>query len=142
METVSDTAASFSSERGRKPDDSRLRLGMETTLLIWIRTGLALMAFGFVLARFGLFLEELAARQARPRPVHLSLWFGIVLILLGVVVNLVAAWMHWPYLRRARLGETDLPQTWRLALALAVLSAVAGVAMAILLTVMDRWPMV
>ena len=117
--------------------DSRLRLGMETTLLIWIRTGLALMGFGFVLARFGLFLEELAARQATPRPVHISLWFGILLIALGVAVNLLAAWLHLPYLRCARSGETDLPGTWKLALALAVLSAAAGAAMAVLLVVME-----
>ncbi|HEY4311820.1 MAG TPA: DUF202 domain-containing protein [Pirellulales bacterium] len=123
-----------------EPADSRLRLGMETTLLIWIRTGLALMGFGFVLARFGLFLEELSARQANPRPFHVSLWFGIMLLALGVLVNLLAAWMHLPYLRRTRTGETDLPPTWKLALALAVLSAVAGVAMAVLLIVMDRWP--
>jgi len=121
------------------PTDSRLRLGMENTLLIWIRTGLSLMGFGFVLARFGLFLEELAARQDHPRPVHVSLWFGILLISLGVAVNLLAAWMHLPFLRRARTGETDLPGTWKLALALAVLSAGAGAAMAILLVVMDRF---
>ena len=121
------------------PADSRLRLGMENTLLIWIRTGLSLMGFGFVLARFGLFLEELAARQEHPRPVHVSLWFGILLISLGVVVNLLAAWMHLPYLRRTRSGETDLPATWKLALALAVLSAGAGAAMAVLLIVMDRF---
>ncbi len=120
--------------------DSRLRLGMETTLLIWIRTGLALMGFGFVLARFGLFLEELAARQSHPRPFHVSLWFGILLISLGVIVNLLTAWMHLPYLRRTRAGETDLPPTWKLALALAVLSAVAGAAMVVLLAVMDQWP--
>jgi putative membrane protein len=141
MEGKPDVVGSVPAGTGSRPDDSRLRLGMETTLLIWIRTGLALMGFGFVLARFGLFLEELAARQARPRPVHISLWFGIILIVLGVAVNLLAAWMHWPYLRRARSGETDLPQTWKLALALAVLSAVAGAAMAILLTIMDRWPL-
>lgn len=120
------------------PADSRLRLGMEATLLIWIRTGLSLMGFGFVLARFGLFLEELAVRQANPRPVHVSLWFGILLIALGVAVNLLAAWLHLPYLRRARSGETDLPATWKLALALAVLSAAAGAAMAVLLIVMDQ----
>ena len=32
-------------------------LAAERTLLAWIRTGLALMGFGFVVARFGLFLE-------------------------------------------------------------------------------------
>ncbi len=32
----------------------------ERTLLAWVRTGLAMMGFGFVVARFGLFLRELA----------------------------------------------------------------------------------
>jgi putative membrane protein len=32
----------------------------ERTLLAWIRTGIALMAFGFAIARFGLFLREVA----------------------------------------------------------------------------------
>lgn len=121
------------------PSDVRLRLGMENTLLIWIRTGLSLMGFGFVLARFGLFLEELSARQANPRPVHISLWFGILLITLGVVVNVASAWMHLPFLQRTRKNETDLPGTWRLALALAVLSAAAGAAMAVVLMIMEWW---
>jgi len=34
-------------------------LAAERTLLAWIRTGLALMGFGFVVARFGLFLQQL-----------------------------------------------------------------------------------
>ena len=38
-------------------------LAAERTLLAWIRTGLALMGFGFVVARFGLFLQELQAVQ-------------------------------------------------------------------------------
>ena len=33
-------------------------LAAERTLLAWIRTGLALMGLGFVVARFGIFLEE------------------------------------------------------------------------------------
>lgn len=45
-------------------------LAAERTLLAWIRTGLALMGFGFVVARFGLFLQQLPATQrttaARP----------------------------------------------------------------------------
>ncbi len=34
-------------------------LAEERTFLAWIRTGVTLMTFGFVVARFGLFLEEL-----------------------------------------------------------------------------------
>jgi putative membrane protein len=46
----------------------------ERTLLAWVRTGLALMGFGFVVSRFGLFLRELAAvRDGSPR--HGSVFF-------------------------------------------------------------------
>jgi putative membrane protein len=120
--------------------DSRLRLGLETTLLAWVRTGLALMGFGFVLARFGLFLQEFEKAQQHTslRSVHTSLIFGVLLIVLGVVVNLLSAWMHRPYLVRFRTGETDLPPTWKLALVLAGLSAIVGVTMAALLLLMDH----
>ncbi len=47
--------------------------------------------------------------------------------------------MHRPYLQRARRLEKDLPGTWRLALALAVLSALAGGAMVVLLMAMEIW---
>ncbi|HUO34567.1 MAG TPA: DUF202 domain-containing protein, partial [Candidatus Acidoferrum sp.] len=61
-------------------------LALERTFLAWIRTGLALMGFGFVVARFGLFLQ-LIQREAS-FPVHerlgLSLWFGTALIVIGV----------------------------------------------------------
>lgn len=120
------------------PVDSRLRLGLETTLLAWLRTGLALMGFGFVLARFGLFLQELGAGgHATPRQIHLSLTFGVLLILLGVAVTVAAAWMHYPHFIHTRSGETDLPHTWKLALFLSAVQTVAGIAMTILLIVMS-----
>lgn len=42
-------------------------LAAERTLLAWVRTGLALMVFGFVVARFGLFLQQLQVAQHAPR---------------------------------------------------------------------------
>jgi putative membrane protein len=57
----------------------------ERTLMAWNRTGLTLMAFGFVLERFGLFLHVL-----RQDPSHtgrdLSFWIGIAFIALALVV--------------------------------------------------------
>jgi putative membrane protein len=66
-------------------NDPRVFFAAERTLLAWNRTGLTLMAFGFVLERFGLFLHVL-----RPDPGHagrdLSFWIGIAFIMLALVV--------------------------------------------------------
>ena len=43
--------------------DPRVPLAAERTLLAWVRTGLGLMGFGFVVARLGLFLRELAMQR-------------------------------------------------------------------------------
>ena len=41
-------------------------LAVERTFLAWIRTGLAQTGFGFVVARFGLFLQQLQFNQHTP----------------------------------------------------------------------------
>src|ERR1700756_3181734 len=69
-------------------------LAAERTLLAWIRTGLALTGFGFVVARFGLFLQQLncAPRTSIPPSYGWSLWMGTALIALGCFVNVFAGW--------------------------------------------------
>lgn len=66
-------------------DDPRVFFAAERTLMAWNRTGLTLMAFGFVLERFGLFLHVL-----RGDPGHigrdLSFWLGVAFIALALVV--------------------------------------------------------
>ena len=49
------------SNSNQPAEDPRTRFAGERTLLAWVRTGLAMMGFGFVVARFGLFLRELEA---------------------------------------------------------------------------------
>lgn len=94
-----------------KPQKASLSdyLAAERTLLAWIRTGLALMGFGFVVARFGLFLQQLQIPQRSPA-VHsygLSLWFGTALIGIGVVVNGPAGWNHLGLVRYLDHGVTS-----------------------------------
>jgi uncharacterized protein (DUF302 family)/uncharacterized membrane protein YidH (DUF202 family) len=110
-------------------------LAAERTFLAWIRTGLALMGFGFVVARFGLFLQALQIGQPnlQARPYGLSFWFGTALILLGVIVNLVCAWSHVRLVQRLNRGASAFNRPSSLAIAVAVTLAVLGLAMSIYL---------
>ena len=68
-------------------------LAEERTFLAWIRTGISLMGFGFVVARFGIFgdLPHIPLQLPAGRPHDLSLWFGAALIAIGAIVNLLSA---------------------------------------------------
>jgi len=110
-------------------------LAAERTFLAWIRTGLALMGFGFVVARFGLFLQALQAGPSsfQARPYGPSFWFGTALIVLGVVVNIVCARNHIHLVQELNRGGTAYNRPSSLAVAVAVILAVVGIAMAIYL---------
>jgi uncharacterized protein (DUF302 family)/uncharacterized membrane protein YidH (DUF202 family) len=110
-------------------------LAAERTLLAWIRTGLALMGFGFVVARFGLFLQELRAVQftSLPQAYGLSLWFGTVLIAVGILVNLYGAWQHARLVSDLNRGAATPSRPSMPAVAIAVFLALVGLAMTIYL---------
>jgi len=73
--------------------DLRDYLAEERTFLAWIRTGIALMGFGFVVARFGIFGDETQmSQQAQAvHPHEFSLWVGAAVIAIGATVNLISA---------------------------------------------------
>jgi putative membrane protein len=119
-----------------KYDDPRIYLAVERTFLAWIRTGLALMGFGFVVARFGIFLRELDAQQTAPAPPHpFSVWTGTALVLIGVVVNLMAVFHHTRLVRELSQGINRFDRPSALAIVVAVVLAVIGLAMAVYLAV-------
>ena len=114
--------------------DPRVQFAAERTLLAWVRTGIALMGFGFVVARFGLFLREVQVADVGggpPRPPGWSLWIGVALVALGVSVNFLTAVAYHRALRAAPTAGKLVPQTWRLAVVVTALLGCFGIALAV-----------
>jgi putative membrane protein len=90
----------------------RLHQANERTMLAWIRTGIALMAFGFAIARFGVFLRQVASVGAVPINLQRgvgSAWVGAILVALGMAANLLAT-IRYAQIRRAiQRGDVGAP---------------------------------
>ncbi len=82
-------------------NDPRVFFAAERTLLAWNRTSLALMAFGFVIERFGLFVSVLLPNHGHALQRGVSFWVGIAFVVLGAVVALYST-------RQFRLVLSDL----------------------------------
>jgi inner membrane protein YidH len=117
---------------GQSSADIRDYLAEERTFLAWIRTGLASMGFGFVVARFGLYLAEIHG-VAAPSD-RFSVWSGTAFIAVGVAVNLLSTWRHLRVVEELNRGQlADLRRPSQEAVVLALFLALVGVAMALYL---------
>jgi uncharacterized membrane protein YidH (DUF202 family) len=70
-------------------------LANERTFLAWIRTSVAVVSLGFVLARFGVWLRELAVHREPQVQTHrpgISLPMGVAMMTLGGLLTILAAW--------------------------------------------------
>jgi putative membrane protein len=115
--------------------DPRVYFAAERTFLAWIRTGLGLMGIGFAVSRFGLFLRQLTAADAHlpTRATGLSLWSGVALVALGVIVTLSSVLRHIQLIRELSSGTWQPGRVSRDAVILAIILAVIGISMAIYL---------
>jgi putative membrane protein len=82
-------------DKNPEPNRSVQYLANERTFLAWLRTSIALMALGFVVSRFGLFLRELGIAMkdnlVAAIPIHSpSSFLGISMVILGVVLIVYA----------------------------------------------------
>jgi putative membrane protein len=71
--------------------DPRVLFAAERTLLAWQRSAIALMGFGFVVERFGLFLQMVAHQPLSGSQRGFSLGIGVFMLLLGAAVALISA---------------------------------------------------
>jgi len=118
-------------------------LAEERTFLAWIRTGISLMGFGFVVARFGIFENMPYMPQQLPagQPHELSVWFGAALIAIGAIVNLFSARRFMRLageLNRDRFAHRSLSKQ---GVIVACFLALLGIAMTIYLTLFLTQPL-
>jgi putative membrane protein len=86
----------------------RDRLANERTLLAWLRTAVALMGFGVVVARFGVFLDTIGRVNGLPDGGgSSSRWMGTALLLTGTMVGALGAWRTRAFAQR--LGTLGRP---------------------------------
>ena len=83
-------------------------LANERTYLAYVRTALAFIAFGFVIARFSLFAREVSALMHHPiAGAGLSVSFGTAMAIFGIGVALLGAWRYARTDRELREGRVS-----------------------------------
>jgi len=76
-----------------KARDRRVHMANERTFLAWIRTSISIMAFGFVVEKFSLFVKQFSyylGKEATPPAPGYSSVFGVILVALGAAMGILA----------------------------------------------------
>jgi putative membrane protein len=118
---------------GRQPPgvrNRRVHMANERTFLAWIRTSIGVMAFGFVVERFALFLKQVSyflGREVTIPSGGYSSFFGIFLVILGTFLGLLA------FVRYRKVERQINEDTYQPSSVLAVMLTLSVLAMGIFL---------
>jgi putative membrane protein len=88
----------------------RNHMANERTFLAWCRTGISLIAFGFVIERFDILIREMrifALNPQNPTYKHSTSIMGVTAFALGAFIVLLAGWRFFCIRRHINRGETD-----------------------------------
>ena len=123
-------------------DKIKDHLANERTFLAWIRTGIGIMAFGFVVEKFSLFLAKIETliiksplASEHNMDIHLrkySAVFGIILVLIGAVMNILA-YVKYKQIRK-QIIINDFKSTFLLDFILTMIVFLIGLILSIYLT--------
>lgn len=116
-----------------EPCDPRVFFAAERTLLAWLRTGLTIIALGFVISRFGLFIKLVALESpslASSVSSPLSSSLGIAFVMIGSLAIATAAIQHRRFV--STLADSQLSSVYSstMAFILSVSIAMLGIALA------------
>ena len=110
----------------------------ERTFLAWVRTAIAVMAFGFIIERFDLFLKvaapQLSERQLAAHGERFANWAGLAFIVIGVM-TIVVAGVRFTKTAKGIDSDAELPGPGaRFDLALAIMIGLLGASLALYLS--------
>ncbi|MHB1949335.1 MAG: YidH family protein [Gammaproteobacteria bacterium] len=118
----------------------RDHMANERTFLAWIRTGVGIMAFGFVVEKFSLFIKELGAYSQNPHIINshyvvksYSAVLGLTLLILGSVLCLLAFFKYKKI--EKQIDEGQFHPTLLLDIMLVISLVLIGILLVIMLVI-------
>ena len=84
------------------------QMSNERTFLSWIRTGIGIMVFGFVIVKFSLFVNQLPATFFKDSDIPkngFTIFLGIGLVLTGALTILLSYWKYKQTHKLLQQGE-------------------------------------
>ncbi len=115
-----------------KVRNRRVHMANERTFLAWIRTSIGIMAFGFVVEKFALFLKQISyflGKEVVPPPHGYSSLFGIFLVGLGAIMGVLA------FIRYKKVERQIDEDTYKPSLILDILLTISVLAIGIFLVI-------
>lgn len=115
-----------------KVRNRRVHMANERTFLAWIRTSIAIMAFGFVVEKFALFVKQISyflGKEAVLPSRGYSSIFGILLVALGALMGILA------FIRYKKVERQIDEDTYQPSLILDILLAISILAIGIFLVI-------
>ena len=115
-----------------KVRNRRVHMANERTFLAWIRTSIAIMAFGFVVEKFALFVKQISyllGKEAVLPSRGYSTIFGILLVALGAFMGILA------FIRYKKVERQIDEDTYQPSLILDILLAISILAIGIFLII-------
>lgn len=114
-------------------NEQRDRLANMRTILAWVRTSVAVMALGFVVAKFGIVLDELPGHR-HALDLRLAAVTGTVLVVTGAVLLLLATTEFLAVDRAISRGKVYFRRTSVLALTLLLTAAAVVLSVYLIIT--------
>jgi putative membrane protein len=110
----------------------------ERTFLAWVRTAIAVMAFGFLIERFDLFVRvaapQLAEQQLGTHDEGFANWAGLAFIIIGIV-TIAVAWLRFSRTAKDIDSQDEVASPGeRFDLALAIMIGLLGASLALYLS--------